>query len=402
MKSVRSWARERLAPYLPPVLSAAALVVFTAAFIGQFRSFRESVVRWANRDLKTRSELAATSLAVPLATDDFRKIREFGEFCNRDGMRLTVTSGGRGGMVFDSRTGADEGGEMFRQSSPCGDYRVSVGMPVSEVLRPFNRAVAGFALAALVGVAGVLLFFFVIYRQRVRIRELSRVERFRREFIADFSHELKTPLTGMIGAVELLEDAGPMSGENRAELLKMIRGEAGRVNDLAQGILTLARLERDGMQDTIARENADIGLLVKECVGRFAIAAAGSGVEIVVTEAGNDVAARCDAALLARAVDNLIANALMHSGSKRIEVSAARKRDSVAITVEDHGVGIDGEHRARIFERFYRVDRSRDGKSGGSGLGLAIAGKIAGVHGGSLVLEPKDGPGARFVLTFPA
>jgi two-component system sensor histidine kinase MtrB len=105
---------------------------------------------------------------------------------------------------------------------------------------------------------------------------------------------------------------------------------------------------------------------------------------------------------LERAIGNLIANALIHSGSKSVKVSMAESGGAARIAVEDFGCGIGDEHRLRVFERFYRVDGSRDGKSGGSGLGLAIARRIAKIHGGKLELERKNTPGACFVLTVPS
>jgi signal transduction histidine kinase len=392
----------RLLSYLPALLTAAALAGLSVAFVSELRSFRGSVEHWANRDLKTRSELAALSLEEALRTDDFRKLREFGEYCRRDGMRLMVKSGSRGGLVFDSRSAEEKEEEMFWQSSGCGDYRVHVGIPAAEVLRPVERAGAGFVLAVLIGGAGVLLFFFVTYRQHVRIRELSKVERFRREFIADFSHELKTPLTGITGAAELLEDFGSLPEGERLKLLSMIRGEASRMNGLAQGILTLAKLERGDAVGALCREKIDLAESVKRCVERFYAQSAKTGVSLEVDVPGRAVFVRCDRELLERAIDNLIANALIHSGSKSVKVSMAESGGAARIAVEDFGCGIGDEHRLRVFERFYRVDGSRDGKSGGSGLGLAIARRIAKIHGGKLELERKNTPGACFVLTVPS
>ena len=397
--SVAHSRRRNFAAYVPSAVAAAALFVFTFAFVGEFRSFRDSVVARAHADLGTRSVLAADSLLEPLKTDDFRRIREFGAFCNRDGMRLLVTGKARGGKVYDSDPGRAEA-EMFWQSSDCGAYRVSVGLPVSEVMKPFRRAVAGFVLAALVAAAGVMLFFLVTYRQRVRIRELSEIERFRREFIADISHEIKTPLTGIIGAVDLLSDFETLSPGERGDLLAMIRRESGRVNELAEGVLALARLEREGAESAVHREKTDLSELVKRCSERFAGRAADCGCRIVLSLPPGACPVECDVPLTERALDNLLANALAHSGSKKVTVALAEVRDGVGLSVEDFGCGIDSAHHGRIFERFYRVDRSRG--RGGSGLGLAIARKAADIQGGDLRLEPKDTPGARFVLTLPA
>jgi signal transduction histidine kinase len=391
--------RRNFAAYLPSAVAAAALLVFSFAFISEFRSFRDSVVARANADLGTRSVLAADSLAEPLKTDDFRRIRDFGEFCNRDGMRLLVTGRARGGKVYDSAPGR-AGAEMLWRSSDCGAYRVSVGLPVSEVMKPFRRAVAGFVLAALVAAAGVMLFFLVTYRQRVRIRELSELERFRREFISDISHEIKTPLTGIIGAVDLLSDFETLSADERGALLSMVRRESGRVNELAESVLALARLEREGAEKAVHREKAELPELVKRCTERFAGRAAECGCEMVLSLPPGDRQVECDIALTERALDNLLANALAHSGSKKVIIALKWVRGGAEISVEDFGCGIDSAHHGRIFERFYRVDRSRGG-SGGSGLGLAIAKNAVELQGGGIRLESKETSGVRFVLTLP-
>ena len=108
--------------------------------------------------------------------------------------------------------------------------------------------------------------------------------------------------------------------------------------------------------------------------------------------------ARLDAQLVGQALTNLIVNAIRHSGSKDVVVSAEKAGRKLQLVVEDHGVGIPAEHRARIFERFYRVDAARAAETGGSGLGLAIVRQIARLHGGDVRLETASPAGCRFVL----
>jgi signal transduction histidine kinase len=112
-----------------------------------------------------------------------------------------------------------------------------------------------------------------------------------------------------------------------------------------------------------------------------------------------DFIVRCDAQLVERAVSNLIANAIRHSGSKDIAVSIESVGHESRIAVEDHGIGVPPEHAERIFERFHRVDPARAAETGGSGLGLAIARRIARLHGGDLVLFPAKPHGCRFVFS---
>ena len=385
--------------FLPPAVAAAGLAAFAAVFVMEATSFKTAVVEWARRDLETRTALAAATLREPLATGDFRRIHAFGDECLADGVRFTVLSGPRG-VFFDSvRHGADVPETMYA-SSPCGEYTVRLGLPLDRVLAPFNRAKAGFLLAALVGGAGVLLVFFVTYRQRMRIRELGRLEKFRREFIADISHEIKTPLTGIVGAADLLADGDTLPAEARGRLLGLVKAESARLNALALDILALAKLE-DGSGFKPDAADADLAEIAAETVGRFRQRADEAGIRLSLSASGPCVA-RCDARLLDRALSNLVENALRHSGSPDVSVSVEISGGMAKISVEDHGRGIPREEAERVFERFCRLDASRSSDTGGSGLGLAIVRRIARLHGGNATLAGAKPCGCRFTIAFPA
>ena len=378
----------RALDWISPAAAALGLAALTATFAVERGAFRKSVVGWAERDLDVRTQLAASTLREPLETSDFRRIHEIGGECEADGVRLTVFSGS-GGVFFDShRRGTDEPKSIYA-TVPCGDFRVRLGLPEERVLAPFRRAGKGFLLAALAGGAGVLLVFFFSYRQGVRIRELARLEKFRREFIADVSHEIKTPLTGIMGAVDLLDDC---PDDQRGRLLEMVKGESARLNALAQSVLDLARLERtDGM---LVRARSDLAALAQETVERLAPKAAKAGVALRLECGGEDVV-DCDASLVSQALSNLVENAIRHSGSPEVVVRV----DGPRLVVEDHGRGIPPEHAKRVFERFHRVDPSRAAETGGAGLGLAIVRQIAHLHGGEVSLENVAPHGCRFVLS---
>ena len=372
--------------WLPAVLAAVAFVVFALVFAYELLSYQAAVVGWAKDDLESRALLAADSLAEPLRTQNMRELQRFGDEFVVNGMRLRVTGVHGGiGMVFDTHRDADEG-YLFSNRHASGDHDVILGLPLSRVTAPFRRAVLGFVLAGLVGVAGVLLFFFVTYRQRVRIRELAKLERFRREFIADVSHEIKTPLTGILGAVDILSDE---SGRETASplLLAMLKKESVRLNGLVQSILDLARLEREG--DVLNLAEVDLGELVRETAGKYPCAC----------EVKSSGTIRCDPQLIEQAVSNLIGNAVRHSGSDEISVMVACDAKVARIVVEDHGIGIPPEHAEGIFERFHRVDPARAAETGGAGLGLAIVCRIARLHGGDVVYSPVQPHGSRFTLT---
>ena len=369
------------------VIAAAAFAAVIAAFAAQVVSFGRDVERWARRDLKTQAELTAAGLAAPLRTQDFRRLREVAAALELKGLVLRVRSPG-GGVLYDGGRGEP----MLEESAAAGEHSVAVAIRREQVLEPFRRAVALFALAALVGALGMFVVFFALYRQRVRIRELARLERYRREFVADVSHEIKTPLTGIIGAAEMIGEADDSS---RPRLAAMIAKESKRLNALVQQILDLARLDREGAAPERAR--TDLAGLVREILEERRAEAESRGVELVFRGNG-EVFADCDATLVAEAVSNLVGNAVRHSGSPKVEVACAATAHGAEIAVEDHGVGIPPEHVERVFERFYRVDPARAAESGGAGLGLAIVRRIARLHGGDVRLEPVSPHGCRFVF----
>ncbi len=383
---------------IAPLVAAAGLAGFAATFAVEQRAFRAAVAGWAERDLASRASLAASTLAEPLATSDFRRIHAFGGECTADGVRLTVLSRG-GGVFFDTLRPGEPETEAVYETAPCGEFIVRLGLPLERVLAPFNRAKTGFLLAALAGAAGVGLLFLVTYRQSVRIRELKRLENFRREFVADVSHEIKTPLTGILGAVDMLADCPE---DRRATLLAMAKREAARLNALAQNILDLARLEREN--HPLEKTPVSPDDIVAETLQRFAAKAADAGVIL----AGRPGAAACaapvamDAALVSQALANLVENAIRHSGSRDVLVWAEAAGREVSFVVEDHGRGIPPEHAGRIFERFHRVDAARSSETGGAGLGLAIVRRIARLHGGDVALSRAAPSGCRFTLSLPA
>ena len=395
---------------LPSLFVALGLFGAVAVFVSETHSFRDAVSAWARRDLESRTELASSTLRESVETGDFRRIHEFGADCSAKGVRLTVLSA-PGGIVFDSVGKGTPQEESIFVTRPCGEFRVRLGLPVSRVLAPYRRARIGFLLAAIVGGTGVLSVLLFTFRQRARMRELARerdaqrrlveemqkVESFRRDFIADVSHEIKTPLTGIIGAVDLLAAPDGLPLESRDRLLSMLKVEAERLNGLAQGILSLARLERDESSGAADFAACDVSEIVRDVVESLRVQAGERGVAIRV-EAPESCVAVCDGQLIAGAVSNLVRNAVLHSGAAEVFVSVSSSGKNVSISVEDHGVGIPPEYRERVFDRFYRVDRSRDSGTGGTGLGLAIVRGIARLHGGEVTLESAEPSGSRFTL----
>jgi len=383
----RGWARLALAS------AALALVVLVAVFMGASRLFRRTLAGYADAELRSRAELAAAHLAEPLATGDFRALRAFADTCAADGLRLTVFTA-PGGIYFDSEKGPLV--DALERTATAGEFRVRLARPMEDVLAPAHIADRGFLVAEGAGACAVLAFFFLYWRQRARIRELARLEAFRRDFTADVSHELKTPLTGILGAAELLADADEVM---RPKLVDMLRKETGRLDALAQRVLSLARLE-NGF-DVLHAAELDLVALVRETASRFDTQAAEKGVRIACA-LPETLAAHGDAELLAEALANLVSNALRYSDSPVVCLAAERAGKTVRLIVADEGRGIPVADTARVFERFGRLDPARAAESGGAGLGLAIVRRIARLHGGEAYLEAVVPHGCRFIVEWPA
>ena len=375
--------------WLPAALAAVAFLGALAVFGWLLNCFWIDIGTWARRDLRSQAELAADSLREPLASQNFRALTGLHTSLEAKGLILRVRSA-NGGWIFHG----GYKGATVEEYVPCGEYSVGVAIREEQVYAPFYEALVGFVLAALVGVLGMFVVFFILYRQRVRIRELAKLEKFRREFIADVSHEIKTPLTGILGAVDMLEgmevekkDGGGQWGV----LLALIRKESKRLNGLVQSILDLARLEREG--DVLDVAGFDLEEMLKELAAKYGVRYDGSD------KSENLVVG--DAALILQAVSNLVENAKRHSGTEDIALSLTWLDGWAHVIVEDHGVGIPPEHAARIFERFHRVDPARAAETGGAGLGLAIVRRIARLHGGEVALTSAKPRGCRFDFSIP-
>ena len=429
--------------YLPCALAAIGLAAVLHVLHTEMHAYRDAVESWAARDLAARTELAVESIQDALATGDFAHLHAFADARRRDGLRLTVLSR-PGGMVFDSDAHAKgnhadrpevksalETGEgiALRKSISTGrrmlfcarragdDFIVRLALPYETVSEPLRRHRPALVVAGLVGASGILLFSLVLVRLAARNRRLAaertiqahllaetqRVADFRRDFIANVSHEIKTPLTGILGVVEVLDtpDADALPAADRAELLGMLRRESTRLDGLVRDILSLSRLEQDA-NDASRRDfaPADLADVLATAADRIRPRAEAAGMKLTVTTP-EAVVISCDARLVEQAVVNLATNAVLHSGSPDLEILLSADTSGATVAVVDHGIGLAPADQARVFERFYRVDKARDRDRGGSGLGLSIVKYIAQLHGGDATVETTPGNGCTFRLFIP-
>jgi two-component system sensor histidine kinase SenX3 len=229
------------------------------------------------------------------------------------------------------------------------------------------------------------------------ISEARRIESMRRDFVANVSHELKTP----IGALGLLAET--MAAEEDAELLRRLADrvlhEAERLERTVEDLLDLSILEA---QEAPHRDMVPVALLMAEATERMAGSAEAAGIPIELTEPADDIVVSCDRRQVTSALFNLLDNAVKYSeeGGK-VEFAAEVEGFQVVLSVRDYGIGIPGGDLERIFERFYRVDRTRSRATGGTGLGLSIVRHVAQAHGGEVSVHSEEGAGSTFSLKLP-
>jgi two-component system phosphate regulon sensor histidine kinase PhoR len=235
------------------------------------------------------------------------------------------------------------------------------------------------------------------------VTRLKKLETMRRDFVANVSHELRTPITSIQGFVETLKDGALVDPKNARGFLDIIAKHAERLNAIIEDLLSLSRLERETDLGETACERTPLRPILEAAIALCAPLAEARLIRVDL-DCDSALQGRVNPALLEQAVVNLLDNALKFSESDTTtEVSARRDEASgeIAIAVRDRGCGIPAEHRPRIFERFYRVDKARSRTEGGTGLGLAIVKHIAQAHGGTVSVESEVGKGSAFTVRIP-
>jgi two-component system sensor histidine kinase SenX3 len=233
------------------------------------------------------------------------------------------------------------------------------------------------------------------------VSEKRRLEAVRRDFVANISHELKTP----VGALSLVAET--LEGEDDpaivARLSHRMRTEAERLGRIIEDLLDLSRIEAE---ESTSRDPVPVHLVVGEAIDRLRPVAEHRGIRLEVAEPGGDLIVRGDRRQLVSAIHNLVDNAIKYSEKESaVEVTVSTDplgaQRWVEIKVADHGIGIPSRDLERVFERFYRVDRARSRDTGGTGLGLAIVRHVAGNHGGEVAVDSCEGEGSTFTLRLP-
>lgn len=352
----------------------------------------------------------------------------FGVLRSRDGVRV---SSGDSGDPRDSAVARDDSSHFLSDvldaltigvvvASPGGEivYRNAQATGLTRAVHAevlVDEAVDNYVRAAVGGLGGrKVLDLFGPPRQVISVTALpllnggavamvedtterALVDAVRTDFVANISHELKTPIGAMSVLAETLTQTD--DAEVVARLSGKISDESMRVGRLIDDLLQLSRLEYGGQT---LEERVSVVDVIAEAVDRTQTLADGRQITLITAESHPGAVLIGDRRQLVSALQNLLENAIKYSDpGTSVEVSVRSADGNVLIDVRDHGVGIPAKEIDRIFERFYRVDRARSRETGGTGLGLSIARHIAHNHGGEILVHSVEGSGSTFTLKLP-
>lgn len=233
------------------------------------------------------------------------------------------------------------------------------------------------------------------------VTEQEKLEQARREFVANVSHELRTPLTTIKSYLEALDDGAIEEPQLAQRFIGVTRSETERMIRLVTDLLHLSRL--DSKQAMMSKELTRVAEMLEEVADRFSFQLRQRNIRIEIRVEPGVPAILLDRDKIEQVLDNLVSNAIKYTGDEgAIRIVARRSdKDHLEISVQDTGIGIPKKDLARIFERFYRVDKARSRNMGGTGLGLSIAREIVKAHGGTIALDSELGKGTKITFTLP-
>lgn len=227
-------------------------------------------------------------------------------------------------------------------------------------------------------------------------RRLNKSFEAQKEFVENASHELKTPLAVIQANLDTALEDGDISKEELTELLKSSKENVKFMDRLTEDLLLLSVLEHK-----LSSEKVNLNTLLKSLVIESKNVMNGKKIDIKISDECPKCTLEANEVLLKRAFMNTLENAIKYSGASKIDIKLSKnKKGVIKVTIKDNGKGIPKEHLDRIFDRFYRVDKSRSRKTGGSGLGLSITKKVVERYGGSVKVHSKEGKGTTFTIYF--
>jgi two-component system, OmpR family, phosphate regulon sensor histidine kinase PhoR len=233
------------------------------------------------------------------------------------------------------------------------------------------------------------------------ITRLRHLESIRRDFVANVSHELKTPITSIKGFVETLQDEAPKDPKDVERFLAIISKQADRLNSIIEDLLTLSKIEESEKAEILLEEHK-LRAVLQSAIS-ICDAKAKAKKAAISLSCDEDLSAKINAELLEQAIINLLDNAIKYSNKdSEIKISALKLKSEITISIQDWGVGIEKRHLPRLFERFYTVDKARSKELGGTGLGLAIVKHIVLAHHGNISVESVPDKGSTFTIHLPS
>jgi len=226
------------------------------------------------------------------------------------------------------------------------------------------------------------------------------MDRVRTDFVANVSHELKTPLTLIKGYIETLEDRAINDTEKARKFISIIKEHANRLENIIEDLLSLSELELS--KDCLNKTEFDLKRLTYEITLSFGYALDTKRHVLSIDQQGNDFRIKADRDKIEQIIVNLIDNAIKYTNEAgQINIYIFEQQNEITITIQDNGMGIPKEDVDRVFERFYRVDKARSRELGGTGLGLGIAKHIVLAHNGQISIESEINKGTKVLVRLP-
>ena len=420
--------KKRLLWHLYPTYLLLTVIAVLAVAWYTSHSLRRFYFNHVSEDIKSRAHLIQQQISSDLINRDFEKIDRL---CKTTGplsaTRITVilpdgkVIGDSDEQVNSMENHADRSefqdamvtglGRSERPSDTLGKNMMYLAVPIhqeNEIVAVVRTSVPVSAIdEQLRRIYLKILWAVLIVAVLAAVislglsKRIKQLEKVRQDFVANVSHELKTPITSIKGFVETLQEGALDEPEQAGRFLDIIGKHADRLNAIIDDLLALSRLEEDSEHRALSFEMTSLKPVLNEAVDLSRVDAEDKQIQIDL-DCKENLQARVNPALLEQAVTNLISNAIKYSSEEsRIEIKADHTENEIRIAVRDQGCGIDKKYQERIFERFYVIDKSRSRKLGGTGLGLAIVKHIAQVHDGRITVQSQPNSGSTFTLHLP-
>jgi len=236
---------------------------------------------------------------------------------------------------------------------------------------------------------------------QAQIDNLKKMDKVRTDFVANVSHELKTPLTSIKGYIETLQDGALDDKENAERFLTIIKKHADSLTNIVNDLLILS--EAEAGNETLNKTTFDIKSFIDEIILGFGHDLNEKNINAEFESRNDTIEIYADKGKIEQVIVNVIDNAIKYTeNGRKIKINLSKERDIIFISIQDNGIGISEKHLSRVFERFYRVDKARSRKVGGTGLGLAIVKHIVFLHEGEIEVESSVGQGTKINIKLPA